>query len=331
MSLVLLLLQFVAGFVFLVGGAELLVRGAGRIAKRYNLPDIVIGLTIVAFGTSLPELVVSLTAALSGDEAADIAIGNIIGSNIANIGLVLGLCGLIAALYVKASFTRREVPILIGVTVIVTIASIGGAIGRIEGVLLTIGLIVITFLNYRAAMTELNTRIVVEGTLEAAEVIDDQIVQPSRQIWFDLLLIVMGMGGLVMGANWLVTAADQIATALGVPDVIIGLTLVAIGTSLPEVATSVVAVFRGNTDIAIGNIIGSNLFNLLGIAGITAIVRPIEVPSGLTLDFLFMNLLTLALLPMVWRPPHDIKRKEAALLLGLYVLYIVLLVIVPEW
>ncbi|MBK8046231.1 MAG: hypothetical protein IPK16_03335 [Anaerolineales bacterium] len=206
-------------------------------------PDIVIGLTIVAFGTSLPELVVSLTAALSGDEAADIAIGNIIGSNIANIGLVLGLCGLIAALYVKASFTRREVRILIGVTVIVTIASIGGTIGRIEGVLLTIGLIVITFLNYRAAMTELNTRMVVEGTLEAAEVIDDQIVQPSRQIWFDLLLIVMGMGGLVMGASWLVTAADQIATALGVPDVIIGLTLVAIGTSLPEVATSVVAVF----------------------------------------------------------------------------------------
>ena len=327
MPVILLLLQFFAGFALLVAGAEFLVRGASRIAATFRLSQAVIGLTVVAFGTSLPELVVSLTASFSGT-ASDIAIGNIVGSNIANLGLILGLCGLVATLDVKANFPRREIPLLIGITVIfIIMAVLGDAISRIDGLLLVAGLVVFETVSLRAATRERDFNAELTETVAAAEAIDDQIARPSRRLWIDLLLIVLGVVGLVLGAQWLVDAASALARLLGVPELIIGLTLVAVGTSLPEVATSLVAVSRKNGDIAIANVIGSNIFNILGIAGITAAVSPLTVPAGMIVtSFLPMLGFTLLVALLVLPKPHDIKRWEAALLLTLYLTYTIWLV-----
>lgn len=327
MTLILLVVKFVAGFLLLVGGAEFLVRGASRIAATFRIPPAVIGLTIVAFGTSLPELVVSLTASLNG-QASDIAVGNIVGSNIANLGLILGICGLIAAITVKASFAQREIPILVVITTLFTIlAAVDGAIGRIDGVVFVAGLVVFNVFSFRAATREREFQEELVETVEAAETIDDRIATPSQQPWFDALLILLGVIGLIVGAEWLVNAATEIARALSVPEFIIGLTLVAVGTSLPEVATSLVAVFRKNGDIAIANVIGSNIFNILGIAGITAIVSPLQVPAHMIVtSFLPMLGFTVLVALFVWPKPNDIKRWEATILLVLYFAYTIWLI-----
>ncbi len=322
MNLFLLLVQFVAGFVLLVGGAELLVRGASRLAVRFNLPPVLVGLTIVAFGTSLPELVVSLTAALNSS-AVDMAMGNIVGSNIANLGLILGLAGIVRALPVAASFTRRELPILL----LVSLAFLGMAwlerdISRLEGLLLVGGFIAVTIRSWRAAAREPDYAQEVRTTVETVEAIDPETAKPSRSVWLDVVGIAVGLGGLVLGAQWLVDAASSLARALGVSELVIGLTLVALGTSLPEVATSLVAVVRGNAEIAIGNVVGSNLFNLLAIAGITAVVRPLPVPAGMEVDFGVMILLTVLVWIFAWWPQGRIARWEAAILLAVYMAYI---------
>jgi cation:H+ antiporter len=323
MNILLLLLQFVAGFVLLVAGAEFLVRGASRLAVRFHLPPVLIGLTIVAFGTSMPELVVSLTAALGG-EAGDIAIGNIVGSNIANFGLILGLAGLVRALPVAAGFPRRELPILLGVSLLFTgFAWFNSDIGRLEGALLFGGFLGVTYLSWRAAAKEPAYSQEVRDTVATVEAIDPGTAQPSRALWVDLFAILLGLAGLVFGAQWLVDAASELARALGVSEVVIGLTLVAIGTSLPEVATSLVAVVRGNTDIAVGNVVGSNLFNLLAIAGITAMVSPLSVPGGMAIDIGVMLLLTAVVWLFALLPGHRITRWQAAVLLAIYIADIV--------
>ena len=322
MNVFLLAVQFAAGFVLLVGGAELLVRGASRLAVRFHLPPVLIGLTIVAFGTSLPELVVSLTAALNG-QAADIAMGNIVGSNIANLGLILGLAGVIRALHVEPGFVRRELPILMAVSLLfMGMVSLNVDIDRLEGALLVAGFIGVTLLSLRAARREPAYAADVQTTVKTVESIDPGAVQPSRALWVDILGILVGLGGLVLGAQWLVDAASQLARAFGISEVVIGLTLVALGTSLPEVATSLVAVLRGNSEIAVGNVVGSNLFNLLAIAGITALVSPLSVPAGMWLDFGVMILLTALVWLFAWWPRGRIARWEAAILLAMYVAYI---------
>ncbi len=323
MSLLWILLQFAAGFVLLVAGAEFLVRGASRLASRFNVSPVVIGLTVVAFGTSLPELVVTMTANLSSSQGGQIAIGNIVGSNIANLGLILGLSGLVSVLYVNSQFPKREVPILLAATLIFTFfAMTDGGISQVEGAILLAGLIGFLIFNLRSAQTEAAYRREVTETMEAAESIDSRIGRPSEQIWFDGLSILLGLAGLVIGAQWLVGAAEQIAKQLGVPELIIGLTLVALGTSLPEVATSLVAVFRKQGEIAVGNIVGSNIFNVFAIAGMTALVKPLPAASSLLYgDFAVMILLTVLVLIMVWRRPYDINRLEAGTLLGIYLVY----------
>jgi cation:H+ antiporter len=322
MAMILLLGKFLVGFALLVGGAEFLVRGASRLAAALRIPPAVIGLTVVAFGTSLPELVVSLTASLSGT-ASDIAIGNIVGSNIANLGLILGICGLIAVLEVKAVFARREIPLLIGITAVFTaMAALDGSISRIDGLILIGGLVVFEVFSFRAAVRERDFSDKLVENVEAAESIDDRIATPSQQPWFDLLLISLGIVGLIVGADWLVAASTEIARALNVPDLLIGLTLVAVGTSLPEVATSLVAVMRKNGDIAIANVLGSNIFNILGIAGITAVVTPLAVPPAMILSsFVPMLGFTVLVAIFAWPKPNDIKRWEAAVLLALYIGY----------
>lgn len=322
MNIMLLLVQFIAGFVLLVGGAELLVRGASRIATRFHLPPVLIGLTIVAFGTSLPELVVSLTAALGGD-TIDLAMGNIVGSNIANLGLILGLAGTIRALPVTTNFTRRELPILMIVSVAFLImAWLERDISRLEGLLLVAGFVAVNVRSWRAVRREADYAGEVRATVETVEAIDPDATAPSRRIWLDGLAIALGLGGLVLGAQWLVDAASSLARTMGVPELVIGLTLVAVGTSLPEVATSLVAVVRGNLDIALGNVVGSNLFNLLGIAGLTAIVRPLPVPPDMGVNFGVMILLTALVWIFARWPEGRIARWEAAILLAIYATYI---------
>jgi cation:H+ antiporter len=195
-------------------------------------------------------------------------------------------------------------------------------ISRLEGVLLMAGFIVVTVRSWRAATRELAYSQEIRTTVATVEAIDPDTAQPSRSIWLDVLGIAIGLAGLVLGAQWLVDAASSLARALGVPEVVIGLTLVAIGTSLPEVATSLVAVARGNTEIAVGNVVGSNLFNLLAIAGITALVKPLAVPAGMELDFGVMILLTVLVWVFATWPRGRITRWEAAILLAVYMAYI---------
>lgn len=326
MEIVWAVAQFVAGFLFLVGGAELLIRGASRIALRLGIQPVIVGLTVVAFGTSAPELLVSVTANLSNSGGGDIALGNIVGSNIANLGLILGLCGVVYALGVNRHIITVEYPLLIGVTLLFSATLlVGGVLQRWEGALLFAGLVGFIGWNIIAVRRQYEMAHAAKENLEVAVAVDVKIARPSEQPWFDVLLVIMGLGGLVLGADWLVTGARTISLALGVSELVIGLTLVAVGTSLPEAATSLVATFRGQSDLAIGNVVGSNLFNILGIAGLTAVVKPLTASPGLWLDLVVMLALTLLVFALVWNKPHRVERWQGALLLLLYVVYTVFL------
>lgn len=317
--------QFIAGFILLVGGAELLIRGASRIALRFGIQPIVVGLTIVAFGTSAPELMVSVIANVTNSGSSDLAIGNIVGSNIANLGLILGLCGSVYALRVNRHIVTVEYPLLIGVTVIFSWMLYGGLLGQLEGMILFVGLLAFIVWNVITARKQYEMAHAAEETIEAAAAVDERILRPSEQLWFDLLLFIMGLGGLVLGADWLVNGSRTIALALGVSEVVIGLTLVAVGTSLPEVATSLVASFRGQGDLAIGNVVGSNLFNILGVAGLTAAIKPLRAPDNIGLDLIVMLIFTALVYLMVLQRPHRVNRWQGWVLILIYVGYVVFL------
>ena len=251
-----LLVRFVAGLVFLVAGAEALVRGASRLAALFGLSRLVIGLTIVAAGTSSPELAVSMGAALSGQ--ADIAVGNVVGSNIFNVLFILGICALILPLRVSSQLVRTDVPVMIGVSLLVLVLCADGRIGRFDGVLLLAGMI--AYFWYSVA----------EGRRTAVD--EPAAAGEGGGIAPQVLWIALGLALLVLGARWLVEGAVSMARLMGVSELVVGLTIVAAGTSLPEVATSVVASLRGERDIAVGNVVGSNIFNILGILGLSALV-----------------------------------------------------------
>ncbi|MCB9137751.1 MAG: calcium/sodium antiporter [Caldilineaceae bacterium] len=310
---------FGLGFILLAGGAELLVRGSSRIALRFNVPAVVVGLTIVAFGTSLPELLVSLLANLQGEAGSPMAIGNIVGSNIANIGLILGVTGLLTAIPVDRALVRREIPLVIIVSLLFTLMAWPGSINRLNGLLLTAGLLAFTYYSYNSSRTSPEKY---EEGEEALELIDPEITEPSRTIAIDLGYVILGIVALVAGANWLVQSAQFIARAMGVSELIIGLSLVAVGTSLPELATSIIAILRKEGDIAVGNIVGSNLFNMMFIGGIASLVRPLPVPASMrTLDLPVMVGFSVLLFLLVLRRPHVIDRFEAAVLLIAYATY----------
>lgn len=317
---------FLIGFVLLTYGADFLVRGASRLAARMNISPIVIGLTIVAFGTSLPELVVSLVASAEGD--GSIAIGNIVGSNIANIGLILGLAAAIATVKIDAYMMRREIPLLIGCSILFIILSWNGELGWIEGTILAIGLIAFTyysFTNVRQNPAQEHESI---ATLEAVEAIDEEVAVPSSNTLKDIGLILIGLIGLVIGAEWLVGAAESIALTLGVSELVIGLTLVAIGTSLPELATTISAIRQGEADIAVGNVIGSNLFNMLFIGGVSAIVNTLVIsPQILRVDYWVMLAMTMLVLLFALPKPHKLHRWHGFAFLLIYVVYTVWLFI----
>jgi len=259
------LLLFIAGLAALVVGAELLVRGASKLALSFGISPLVVGLTIVAFGTSAPEMAVSVGAVLDGK--TDIAVGNVVGSNIFNVLFILGLSALITPLVVNVQLIRQEVPIMIGASLLLLVLALDGRIGMAEGAFLFALLLAYTVF------------LVLQSRAETQAARDEYAgeYKPAAPGGWDsrlpvqLLLIVVGLGLLVLGADWLVTSAVTFAKALGVSDVVIGLTIVAAGTSMPEVAASVTAAFKGERDIAVGNVVGSGTFNILGCVGLSGI------------------------------------------------------------
>jgi cation:H+ antiporter len=314
------LLLFVLGGALLAGGAELLVRGASRLAVAGGISPLVVGLTVVAFGTSAPELAVTLDAALVGE--ADVALGNIVGSNIANILLILGLSAAVAPLAVAPRLVRLEVPLMIGASVLVLLLALDGRVGRLEGLLLFAGLVAYLVIAVRhsrrqqaAVQAEAQDALVELGLADTRR---------RRGEWLlDVLSALAGLGLLVLGADWLVAGAVAAAAAVGISELVIGLTVVAVGTSLPELATSVMATLRGEREIAVGNAIGSNLFNLLCVLGLGGALAPagLAVPrAAVTFDLPVMIAVAVACLPIFFTG-HRIARGEGWLFLGYYAAY----------
>jgi cation:H+ antiporter len=315
-------LMLIAGLALLVVGAEALVRGASKIAAAFGISPLVIGLTVVAFGTSSPELAVGVQSALSGN--GDIALGNVIGSNIFNILVIVGLSAVIVPLVVHQKLVRLDVPLVIGLSVLVFILGLDGRIGRVEGVLLFLGLAAFIVFEIRHGRQESE-----EVQQEYAQEYGDGRTKSAGQWVLNVLLLVGGLAMLVLGSNWLVDSASTIARSLGVSDLIIGLTIVAAGTSAPELATSIMAAVRGERDIAVGNAVGSNVFNILGVLGLTAALAPegIAVPrSALAFDIPVMIAVALAALP-VFFTGYSISRWEGAAFLAYYAAYTLFLLL----
>jgi len=304
-----------AGLLLLYYGAEYLVSGCSRLALSFGIRPLVVGLTVVAFATSMPELMVSLFAASRG--ASSMAAGNIIGSNIANIGLILGVAALITPIVVARSTLTREVPIMVVASLGVYLVAMDGEIAFMDGLGLFACLLV--FLVY-CLMTAREPSLPVDGEVDKA------IAAASTGRGRDIVLVVIGMVGLGLGAEVMVRGAVMIATLLGISELIIGLSIVAVGTSLPELAASVMSAWKGEMDISVGNVIGSNIFNLLFVLGICPMIQPIVIePRVLSLDFPVMLAFCVLLIGLlVMMPPRlQLDRKRGALLLGAYLLFVV--------
>ncbi len=303
-------LLLLAGLGILTVGAHFLVKGGSGLALRFGLTPLVIGLTVMAYGTSSPEMVVSAQAAWQGNPA--IAIGNVVGSNLCNLALILGLCALICPLTATATVIRREVPIMIGATVVALLVLIDGRVQRWEGVILLLALLLYTWTTVRQARRETGTR--------ADKDYATEIGTAPPKLGFSLLSTLGGLALLVLGSNLFVRGAVTIAQTFGISDIVIGLTVVAVGTSLPELATSVVAAIKRESDVAIGNIVGSNIFNLLGILGAVAVLSNTDTGGLAWSDLAILLLITVGILPLV-RTGGRINRWEGAALLLVFIGY----------
>ncbi|NUQ38177.1 MAG: calcium/sodium antiporter [Caldilineales bacterium] len=319
------LLFLLLGLVLLVSGAEALVRGASRLARALGVSSLVVGLTVVAMGTSSPELAVSVQSALSGQ--ADIALGNIIGSNIFNILVILGLSALIAPLFVAQQIVRLDVPVMLAISFGVFLMASDGVLRRAEGLLLLAVLAL-----YILWLIRLSRREQAAVLAEYEEAFGDGNNRTARFWVMQIALVAGGLVMLAVGSRLLVDSAVAIAQVLGVSELVIGLTIVAAGTSLPEVATSVVATLRGERDIAVGNVIGSNTFNLLGVLGLSSLVAPQALPVApamLSFDLPVMIGVALACLPIFFTG-HLIARWEGALFLAYYAAYMAYLLLAAQ-
>jgi len=312
---------FIGGVGVLYFGAEWLVRGSSRLAASLGVSPIVVGLTVVSAGTSAPELVISVVA--SWNENYDLAIGNVMGSNLANIGLVLGISAIVRPLRVSTRVVTREVSVMFFITLALLPLIWDSQLGRFEGALLVTMLVVYLGLVRRSSKTEDTEAQHVPG--EATTVETGGV--SSRTITRDSILIVLGIAGLGLGAVAINKSALALAEAMGISQLVIGLTLVSIGTSLPELATCVVAALRHQADIAVGNILGSNVFNIAGVLGVTSIVAPLTFdPDVLRLDYLAVMAMTVLLVPIV-RHKLVIRRREGVVLLSIYLALITFVVI----
>ena len=306
------------GFVALYFGAEWLVRGASRLASALGVRPLVIGITVVGLGTSTPELVVSAVAAARGEP--DTALGNVLGSTIANGGLILALVTLLSPMKCQLRLLKREGPIMIGVAIVCWAVAWTGAYERWQGALMLAGLGLFIFFTLRWAREEPP---VIEDEFEQYE--SEHRLLAQGQLARQFGWIVAGLAALAVGGHLLATSAVALAQRFGIPDIVIAATLVAVGTSLPELATSLVAALRRQADIAVGNIIGSNIFNLLGVLGLSAAIHPIPVtPAVRNFEFLWM-LAFVAGTALVLRTGHRISRGEGALLLAAYLVFLILL------
>lgn len=313
-------LMFLLGLVLLIAGAEVLVRGAASLALSFGISPLVVGLTVVAVGTSSPELAVSVQSAWSG--RVDLAMGNVVGSNIVNVLLILGISALIVPLLVARQLVRQEVPIMVGVSALLLLLAYDGQLGWPDGLLL-----LVLLLAYTVFLIRQSRRLAGAEALASARQAR-QAASLARQ----LLLIGSGLALLVLGAHWLVEAAVGFAQRLGVSELVIGLTIVAVGTSLPEVATSIVAALRGQRDIAVGNVVGSNIFNILGVLGISAMAAPAGLavaPAVLAFDLPVMLAVALGCLPIFFTG-YTIARWEGLLFLCLYAAYMAYLLLAAQ-
>lgn len=304
------ILILVLGLVTLIVGGEILVKGASKLAMRFNVSSLVVGLTVVAFGTSAPELLVSLNSALKG--APDFALGNVIGSNISNLALVLGTAALFGFIPIKKESARRDWPVTLGSSLLLYIFAYNGMISSIEGTILVILLVIyLGSLLYTTRKEQI--RLDVEAPKDKLE---------KQGITKDILQVSLGIVCLYFGADWFIGGAEEIAVDLGVSQRVIGLTVLALGTSLPELFTSVIAARKGETDLALGNLLGSNIFNVLSIIGITSIIKPLSVNMDiLHTDFPWMIGITLLILPlMIFR--KRLGTPSGIILIALYLLYV---------
>ncbi|GJM26728.1 MAG: sodium:calcium antiporter [Phycisphaerae bacterium] len=307
------------GLAILVAGAELLVRGASVLASRLGVSPLVVGLTVVAFGTSSPELAVSLSAVAR--DQPDLVLGNAVGSNTFNVLFILGLSAVVRPLIVSQKLIRVDVPIMIAISIVLWALLLDGSLGRFDGVVLLAGIVTYTILAIQVSRRE---------SLAVVEEYASAVPKPIRHsIMKALILIAVGLAGCVLGARWFVSGAVAVATDMGVSELVIGLTIVAAGTSLPEVATSLVAVVRGQRDIAVGNVIGSNIFNILGILGLAGVVAPRGIPvepSLMAFDLPVMIAVAIACLPIAFTG-FRINRWEGGMLFGAYLAYIAFIVL----
>ena len=320
------LIAFTAGLLLLYYGAGFLVRGASTLARGLGLTPMVIGLTVVAFGTSAPELVVSLVSAAKGKSM--IALGNVVGSNICNIALVLGLTAVFHPVATNRVVITRDIPLMLVISAYLLLLSFNSVIGRFEGMTLFAGILAYTWFNYKVALR-------VDRTMPEKAAAEVQMPSGKTGLagkrWGQVLMIAGGTGAVVIGADLLVDAAVSIMTALGVNEKFVGLTVVAFGTSVPELATSVVAAMKKEMDISLGNLVGSNVFNILSVVDATAMVRPIAISggffgSGLVVDYLVMMAIS-ALPLLLMKQDLTITRRKGLILLGCYLVYVCYLII----
>jgi len=303
----------IIGLIVLIVGGDYLVRGSSSIALRLHLSPLVVGLTIVAFGTSAPELLISIQSALKG--SPDLVMGNVVGSNICNLALVLGLTAVINPVKVQINSIRFDWPMTMGASILLYLIVREGSIAAFEGILFLI--IIISYLIFIIQQSRKETK----ANISAGD--KDEIPEmPSKQIWKDLVFIAIGCVGLYFGSEWFVNSAKELALSIGVEERVVGLTVVALGTSLPELVTAAVASHKGQTELALGNLMGSNIFNILSILGITSIIREIHVHIDiLNKDIIWMLMITLMILPfMIMR--REIGRVDGFILLLVYVVYI---------
>ncbi|MDX2075224.1 MAG: calcium/sodium antiporter [bacterium] len=309
----------ITGLIGLVWGGNWLVTGASRLAESLGIPRLIIGLTIVALGTSAPELFVNISSVLNG--STDIALGNVVGSNISNIAFILGFTGMITPIVVQSILVRREIPIMIVVALVAYGLSLDGQLNQLDGIILVIGFLAFNGLMIWITLKDKN----VTTAPDVPEFNAQEIVAINRLL--EAGRFVMGLIILVIGANLTVTGAINIATAIGVSQLVIGVTLVAIGTSLPELTTSIIAAIRKESDLAIGNVVGSNIINILLILGLTAAIQPVNVPTNaLQFDFLVMIVFSILLLPLAIRRGR-LTRFESMLLLIGYICFVAMTIL----
>ncbi len=308
-------IYIIGGSIGLFIGAEGLVRGASSLAIRLGISPLVVGLTVVAFATSSPEMVVSIKAAIEGNPG--IVVGNVVGSNICNIALILGVAAMISPMSIKSQVIKREIPIMIIVSVILLLVLLDDTITRMEGVFLVIGIITYIILGYKYSIKKMDNK-------EVIKEFEESIPKSPYKIWQSIIFILTGLALLLLGSNLFVDGAVAVAENFGVSQAVIGLTIIALGTSLPELTTSVVASFKNENDIAIGNAVGSNVFNILSILGVSSLVRPIADTGVTMVDLSIMMFFAILILPLS-RSKFTLRRWEGTLLFCGYIAYMIYL------